>query len=418
MTATLTAGNALIVVRAALESSGAFIRDRNPEAFMASCPLHADANPSLSVTWKTRGIKGTGVVLLHCFSCQGSAGEVSAALGPRLADLFDDADEPGRSSQRRSPARYAHVATPAPAPLPARITTTARRVEHLWQQTRVYTYTTAQGMPVQQVIRQECRCNGEPHKRFQQRYRDGRRWVYRKPRDFAPALYRAGALLTAADTGRPVWITEGEKDADTLTALGQLATTNAQGAASFPDELAAQFDGLTVIIAADRDLAGYQRAINLHDKLRHVAAHVTVVLPALSVDKSDVTDHVEARLWRAADRCGGLIATCIEDLFALHGAATARAAAERADIAIAEARAYHQRVGDRASAARWLTDAADHHRAVRGHWRKLKRHNEEHPSPITKVAETSTAELADRLYASYRRATENIRLATNLENIA
>jgi len=31
-------------------------------------------------------------------------------------------------------------------------------------------YTTAQGQPVQQVIRQECSCSGVPHKRFQQRY--------------------------------------------------------------------------------------------------------------------------------------------------------------------------------------------------------------------------------------------------------
>jgi DNA primase len=61
-----------------------------------------------------------------------------------------------------------------------------------------------------------------------------------------------------------IWITEGEKDADTLTTLGRLATTNAQGAANFPDQLVAQFQGLKVAIVTDRDLAGYQRAINLY----------------------------------------------------------------------------------------------------------------------------------------------------------
>jgi hypothetical protein len=61
-----------------------------------------------------------------------------------------------------------------------------------------------------------------------------------------------------------VWITEGEKDADTLTGVGRLATTNAQGAANFPAELLAQFNGLKAAIVADRDLAGYQRAITLY----------------------------------------------------------------------------------------------------------------------------------------------------------
>jgi len=47
----------------------------------------------------------------------------------------------------------------------------------VWRRVRVYTYTTIDGTPVQQVIRQECSCNGQPHKRFQQRYRDGRQWM-------------------------------------------------------------------------------------------------------------------------------------------------------------------------------------------------------------------------------------------------
>lgn len=69
------------------------------------------------------------------------------------------------------------------------------------------------------------------------------------------AMILWGAGPAGSRRQRPaVWIAEGEKDADTLAALGQLATTNAQGADNFPDELAAQFAGLSGIIAADRDL--------------------------------------------------------------------------------------------------------------------------------------------------------------------
>ncbi|ETA89961.1 hypothetical protein O984_24865 [Mycobacterium avium 05-4293] len=81
--------------------------------------------------------------------------------------------------------------------------------------------------------------------------------MYRKPRDFTPVLYRPNAIQRAAKTGAWLWVTEGEKDADTLTALGRLATTNAQGAANFPAELIGAFTGLNVAIVADRDLPDF-----------------------------------------------------------------------------------------------------------------------------------------------------------------
>lgn len=417
MTAIAAAGSSLDRVRDALEAGASVTRTRGAQSFMASCPLHDDANPSLSVTWKPRPHSRGGAVLLHCFSCQAPAADITAALGLSMADLFDDAPEPARSSRPPRP-RPPHLAKPAPAPLPARITTRARRVEHRWRRTRVYTYTTAQGTPVQQVIRSECCCDGTLHKRFQQRYRHGRQWVYRKPADFAPVLYRAGVVRQAAASGRPVWITEGEKDADTLTALGQLATTNAQGAASFPEELAAKFEGLTVIVAADRDLAGCQRAISLHDTLQRVAAHVTVVLPAVTTDKADVTDHVTAQMWRADDPCGGLIPATRTDLVALHAAAEAAAAAGRAHAALAEAAAHHRQRGEHSTIARWLAEAGQQRHVVRSQLRKLQRHHQRHPSPLSLAAQRSTAELVELLHRSHRQTYEIIHRPTRLEKTA
>lgn len=136
-------------------------------------------------------------------------------------------------------------------------------------------------------------------------YRDAHRWVYRKPHGFTPTLYRPNAIQRAAKTGAWVWVTEGEKDADTLTALGCIATTNAQGAANFPAELADAFTGLNVAIVADRDLAGYQRAINLYDRLHGSTAQIVLLIPAIETDKADVTDHVNAGLWERNDPFGG-----------------------------------------------------------------------------------------------------------------
>jgi hypothetical protein len=315
---------------------------------------------------------------------------------------------PGRPATQRTPTRAG-----TKGPLPARITLTRDRAQHLWRRVRVYTYTTIDGTPVQQVIRQECRCNGQPHKRFQQRYRDGRQWVYRKPEGFSPVLYRPTAMRTAATNREWIWITEGEKDADTLTTLGRLATTNAQGAANFPDQLVAQFHGLKVAIVADRDLAGYQRAIHLYQQLQRVAARVAVLLPGLEADKSDVTDHVEARLWRIDEPFGGLVEITIEDLHALAVAGAARWAGDRFDVAVTEARAHQDRRGTAAgsarAAARWRAEAADQLRTAQRALHHLQRHNSQHPSPIACAAVDTVAALYDRLETDYRHSTRRKR---------
>jgi hypothetical protein len=292
---TNTPGRAFDIVCAAIESSGAPTRTRGEHALMTSCPLHPDTNPSLSVTWKPRS-HATGAVLLHCFSCGAPAADIAAAFGLRMPDLFDDSRPLHPRHGRPAPPPHQVAAQPRP---------TAEPVHH-WRRVRVYTYTTAAGAPVQQVIREECHSHGTAHKRFLQRYRDGRHWVWRKPEGFTPVLYRAPALA-AADPDQWVWLSEGEKDADTAAALGRLSTTNAQGAHSFPFALAAQLAGRNIAIPVDRDPAGYRRGITLHDLLGERARACVLLLPATTAAKADLTDHVEAGLWQPTHVFGGLI---------------------------------------------------------------------------------------------------------------
>lgn len=304
---TLTAGRSLDTVRQALEDHGAYTRARNPEAFMASCPLHDDANPSLSVTWKARPRRNGGAVLMHCFSCQAGAADIAAALGLSMAHLFDEPADPNTARSPRPPQPRRRPDRLAPARDPEK--------KHPWKKVRVYTYTTATGAPVLQVIRQECSCDAEPepHKRFLQRYRHGRQWVWKKPADHTPVLYRARAL-SLADPDRWVWLTEGEKDAETAASLGLTATTNPQGAGAFAPELAAALAGRRVAIVVDRDRAGYQRGLALHPLLADTAAQSQVLLPAVSQHKADLTDHVTAGLWDAGQPFGGLIETSVAEL--------------------------------------------------------------------------------------------------------
>ncbi|PJE04734.1 hypothetical protein [Mycobacterium sp.] len=404
------AGSSLDTVREALQAGGSVLRPRGAEAFMASCPLHTDHSPSLSVTWRpsTNSRQG-GAVLLHCFSCAAQAADLAGALGLRVADLFDDPPQPSRQTVSPRPAPGHRGAGQGAGPLPARITAEHHPGNHQWQRVRVYTYTDLQGRALQQVIRLECRCTGQVHKRFQQRYRVGRQWVYRKPEGFPAALYQPKAIATATAGGDWIWISEGEKDADTLTRAGVLATTNPQGAANFPTNLVAHFHNLHVAVVADRDLSGYRRALTISTALRGIAAHVVVLLPALETAKADLTDHIEAGLWDPVHPFGGLLEVTPDDLQALALAAETAQAADRFSIAITEMQAHHglrQTVaGSAHAAARWRAEAARQLRLVTDGHHRLHRHTREHPSDIARRSEAATAALQSCIQHSYRSST-------------
>src|SRR5699024_5507781 len=119
-------------------------------------------------------------------------------------------------------------------PLPAALATPeAPDHTHQWVSQCAYDYTTTDGEVVQQVIRQQCQeCSD---KRFRQAFTgvDGDLHDH-KPDDFTPVLYHQPAVARAIEHGVPIWVLEGEKDADTAEGLDLVATTNTGGARSFP----------------------------------------------------------------------------------------------------------------------------------------------------------------------------------------
>lgn len=99
-------GRAFCTVRDAIEATGALTRPRGEHSLMASCPLHTDSNPSLSVTWRPRtnsGGRGGGMVLLHCFSCRAEAADIAAAIGLSMTDLFDTPPTRGTAYRPHKP---------------------------------------------------------------------------------------------------------------------------------------------------------------------------------------------------------------------------------------------------------------------------------------------------------------------------
>lgn len=271
--------------------------------YTTRCPAHDDDRASLSVS-EGQG----GRALIHCHA--GCATEdVLQALGLTMADLMPPAE--GSTAPRIQP----HAKGAARSAAGGRIV-----AEYNYQdQGRALLY---------QVVRFE-------PKAFRPRRPVGSRWTWNLG-DVRRVLYRLPELLAGAPQ-IVVFIVEGEKDADALTRLGLIATTNAGGAGKWRPEYGDALAGRHVVILPDNDDPGRKHAGQVAAALAGVAASVKVLelrgLPA----KGDVTDWlanggtVEAllKLVDASPLCGQRDRNPRED----HEATPLRRAAEYADSA-------------------------------------------------------------------------------------
>jgi 5S rRNA maturation endonuclease (ribonuclease M5) len=149
-----------------------------------------------------------------------------------------------------------------------------------------YDYRDANGVVRFQVVR-------EPGKRFWQRHQVGGAWMSGRG-DSPWLLYRLPELLKA-DASAPVFICEGEKDVDTVRALGAVATCNPCGAGKwkFVADLArGVLEGREVVVVADNDDEGRGHAEDVRSRLEGIARRVQVMRAPRP--HKDVTELVEA----------------------------------------------------------------------------------------------------------------------------
>lgn len=250
--------------------------------WQAQCPAHDDQNPSLSI-----GTGADGRALLYCHAGCGIV-DICDALSVDPAALFADYD-PGRASSgtvthmrawRRQKERQ-----PKPPPNTKRV------------KTNHWDYHDADGTHVARVVRYDKvdLDTGEiVGKTFTQHAWDAEHDrqlpnlggidmpLYQLP------LVRAGILA-----GRRIIICEGERDADTATAHGDVATTCPMGAGSWRPWHTQQLEGAAfVAIVADNDRPGLEHAAHIRAELDAVGIPCAVLLPADGC--KDLTEHVDA----------------------------------------------------------------------------------------------------------------------------
>ena len=234
----------------------------------ARCPCrNDDNNPSLSVAESNEG-----KVVVFCHRGGGcSAKEVCEAVGLELKDLMPPSDRPFNFD--------------APA---------FKSTDEKPKLVADYNYLDADGKLLFQKRRW---LKPDGGKTFTQRKPDGSGGWANKLDDrergiFTPrVLYNLPNVLKAKSRNRSIWVVEGEKDADTLNAIGAVATTMPNGAGTWLDIHTETLAGATVDIIADNDKSGRQHAAHVLEELTKAGCDVKAwICPR----EKDITAFLEA----------------------------------------------------------------------------------------------------------------------------
>jgi hypothetical protein len=156
-----------------------------------------------------------------------------------------------------------------------------------------YDYVDERGALLHQTVRYE-------PKTFRQRRPDPEnagRWIW-DLQGIRTVLYRLPDLRAAIANGDTIYVTEGEKDADNLRALGFAATTNPMGAGKWRTEYSELLRGGSVVVVADNDKAGRNHVERVASSLHGIAARIRV-LDIRSIwpecpEKGDISDWIAA----------------------------------------------------------------------------------------------------------------------------
>lgn len=246
-------------IRQALNHKGLAVRNDRGTKFTAQCPAHDDHKPSLDVT---TGDDGKALVICRA-DCP--LDQILAKLDLRAADLFADSPNGRFTEQRLDPGQHRHLEA-------------------------TYPYTSGGD----ELIRKRRYRLADGTKTFRIQHRDTPTGAWRNGQGGLTAdPYLVGGHGFFRD--RMILIVEGEKDADRLTDLGLVATTNIGGAGKWPQGWGQQwFAGRNVAILADNDPPGHAHAQTVAADLATHAATVRLVnLPDLP-PKGDVSDWLDA----------------------------------------------------------------------------------------------------------------------------
>lgn len=224
---------------------------RRPRTWYASCPAHDDRRPSLML-WVGR----TGCLCARCLARNCDFADIVRASGTAPGDWFPTPPQPMRRM-------------------------TMRALE------AVYDYTDEAGSLLFQVLR-HAPAPGGRGKSFSQRRPDGKGGWLADLQGVRRVLYRLPEVL--ADSRQPVVIVEGEKDVESLRALGLVATTNPGGAGKWRPDYGTWLRQRRVAVLRDNDPPGLLHALHVVGSLVLAGVESLRLVHLGGPDGADVTD--------------------------------------------------------------------------------------------------------------------------------
>lgn len=241
-------------------------KGRNPEDFWTTCPCHADTKPSLHVYVG----KKTGEIVMKCFVCGATGGEVCKALNLPISEVMCDAmsGEKTKQADWKTRSRSAAGGKTAKRSRPFEKDKPLRVGDREFTITNVYEYQDREGRIVLRKARAELWENGSRvDKSFliQHIGTDGK-W-FSGGGIYTNLIYHMPDVLSMKGKPGRTIIAEGEKDVDNLRLLGINATCGMHGGGidkggdsllgKWNDDHSKCFDGLDeVVVIADNDAAG------------------------------------------------------------------------------------------------------------------------------------------------------------------
>ena len=236
------------------------VQKRFGDRAQARCPCHDDKQASLTIT------KGRRSALIHCHAgCNFE--DIIQKVGLKKQDLYFEERPPG-SSWRAYVEGREH-----------------KRIEAVYNYVSYingeYAFTKIRMQDKRMIY--GVLCNG--------RFTYGLGGRHRK--DLKSVYGDLKALNKAIAENNPVFIPEGEKDADTLTKRGYTALTYG-GSGDWQSEFATLFKGAEVYILADNDEPGRKVANTILSDLKGIAKSAKIIVPVPDIPKADISDYFAA----------------------------------------------------------------------------------------------------------------------------
>ena len=235
------------------------------DSFSGLCPSHDDNSASMSITMENDRI------LLYCHTgC--TIDDICLSLGIEKYDLFTSSDKTLTNK----------------VPIPLKLVNEQKRMKaNINADSKVVFFSSKHNKKVTESVR------------YSYINADGKTAYYvirSDPKDFRPMTpdgyldlegverlpYRLPELLQGVKESKPILLLEGEKDVDSATAMGLIATTCVGGAGKWRDEYSEYFRGADLVLIPDNDDPGTKGMTEIATKLHGMVSKICILeLPGL-----------------------------------------------------------------------------------------------------------------------------------------